>query len=475
MFSSVIVFILGNLKYWISIPISIILTIALIKAILNSPKMKTSLFSSKPKLICVLAIIILWIICSGIGGFIWQNRWDHKFRNAVFRDLVFNKWPVVQGDKALCYYLGFWMIPAVFGKMFGLVAGYAFQTFWAIIGTILTFGMICQFVKKVSVKNLIILILFSGLDVILFFMFSKLSFSETLLQVLKGEHLENLTIYFQGSSITTTVFWVYNQTIPFWVGMMLLLLQKNVKSIVYIYSLMFLYSPFPVVGIAPLMVYFVFRKQENIEEKNILKNMLLKIKNVITFENVASLFIFIIVALFFKSNIAAGKVELLKPDIKILFLFGMYFLSEYIIYILLLYRYNKKDKILGILLITVFFYSFIKVGGGKDFSMRTNIPLIFYMSLVVMKQLQRKDVSKVINALLIAVLCIGAVTPATEFIRTFSHELIQVRIKGTEFSRNEELDTVFDKEKNECYKNFIADRDSIFFKYLAKQNEDKDE
>ena len=41
-------------------------------------------------------------------------------------------------------------------------------------------------------------------------------------------------------------------------------------------------------------------------------------------------------------------------------------------------------------------------------------------------------------------------------------------IKGIESAKSDSLTTIFDEENNECYDNFIADTNSIFYKYLAK-------
>ena len=468
LFSSVLLFLIGNVRSIISIPLSILLLIALYKAIKNSPKMKVRLFENK-KIMIIIVLIIGWVLLSGIGGFIWQNSWDHKFRNALFRDLVFHNWPVVQGNRALCYYFGFWLPAAIFGKFFGLTAGYAFQVIWAIIGIFTAFGLMCQYLGKVKIRNLIIFALFSGLDIVLFLIFSKPTIMQTITTILNGTHLEWATTYFQASSNTTALFWVYNQIIPFWLGMMLLLLQKNNRSIAFIYALMLLYCPFPLVGLAPVMVYFVFRKQENINEKNIFKNIYKKIKNVCTFENIVAIFLALILALFFKSNLATNKINFLSIDKNILFSFIMYFFFEYIIYLIFIYKNNKKDPILFILLITMAVYSFIKLGGGADFSMRTNFPLIFYIMLLVMSDLQNNNMNKLKKALLICILCIGAITPMTEFIRTLRNEKAILISKNFESARSGGLETIFDQEHNDCYENFVADRDSIFFKYLAKK------
>ena len=53
------------------------------------------------KLAWMLALVLLWVLLAGVGGFVWQNPWDHKFRNAVFQDLVNRPWPVRQDGLGL--------------------------------------------------------------------------------------------------------------------------------------------------------------------------------------------------------------------------------------------------------------------------------------------------------------------------------------------------------------------------------------
>lgn len=107
LFTSVAIFLLGNVKYIISIPVTLILLIAVIKAIFNAPKMEVKLCENYKKSGIILLIIIIWVFFSGVGGFVWQNIWDHKFRNAIFMDLVGKSWPVIQDGRELCYYFGY--------------------------------------------------------------------------------------------------------------------------------------------------------------------------------------------------------------------------------------------------------------------------------------------------------------------------------------------------------------------------------
>ena len=457
LFSSLAIFLLGNVKLIISIPIVCILLIALVKAMKNAPIMKLNLFANKKKLIFIFMLIIFWVFFSGVGGFIWQNM-----------DLVNKSWPVIENGKALCYYLGFYLPSALVGKILGLQAGYLFQCIWAILGISIAFVMLCEYLNKVRIRNIFIFIFFSGLDVFLYWIFSGFSFGQLMNNIIFGAHLELATEYFNSSSNTTLLFWLYNQIVPFWVGMMLLLQQKNSKSVVWIYSLMLLYSPFPLVALAPVIVYFIFKNdtEEKIKEKIVIKNIVIKIKNACTFENIAAIFIIVLVGLFFKSNLATGKIGFLKINATVIFKYICYIFFEYLIYLVFICKDNEKDPILNILLITTFLLPFILLGNSYDFAWRTCIPLAFYIMILIMKKLEDKNTSKKIKICIVIILCLGAITPMTEFIRTSRNE-IKV-LNGEIPTRSDGLKSVFIKSENECYDNFIGDTQSIFYKYFAK-------
>lgn len=476
-FSSVFIFIIGNVKYVISIPMSILLIIALYKVLKNAPDVDMKVFQNKKVLVGIFIIIALWVIFSGIGGFIWQNTWDHKFRNAVFKDLVNYSWPVVNGEFGLCYYLGFWLPSALVGKILGLCAGYMFQVIWAFIGVATAFLMICQYLKKTKISNLLIMIFYSGLDVFLFYIFSKLTCADATAQMMGGKHIELITTFFNSSSNTTLLFWLYNQIIPFWIGMMLLLLQTNNKSIVFIFGLLLLYCPFPLVALVPVIIYMVFKNynsrvykdyMEKYKPKNKIYELVYKFKMALSFENIVAIPIVIIVGLFFMSNVAVSKIGLLDINSTTIFNYSMYVLFEFLIYIALIYKRNYKNPILNILIVVTLLLPFITMGNSYDFARRTCIPLAFYIMLLIMRELQEKDLSYFKKLIIITVLCFGAVTPLTEMMRTYNME--QQVLYGKIEARSDSLPSAFQKEGNECWDNFIATRDSIFYKYIANHN-----
>lgn len=466
----VIIFLVGNVKLFISIPLSVLLIGVLFKTLKNFPKIETKLWDNKYRTIIIAFIIFAWVMFSGVGGFIWQNVFDHKFRNAFFVDLVNRPWPVIIGNKALVYYSGFWMPAVLVGKIFGLTAGYAFQVFWAFLGIFIAFFMICEYLKKVKVRNLLILIFYSGLDILMVYINNRLllkpEYAMEISEIFKNAtHIELTFFVFNSSSNTTLLFWLYNQIVPFWVGMMLLLKCQSTKSIGFIYALMLLFSPFPLVPLTFVVLYFIFRKNEEIVEKNLIKNAFKKIKYAISFDNIVSSILLAIIVIYFKSNISVNKLQLLELKQNTFLEFAIYFIFEYVVYLVFIIKKNYKDPILYILGALTIFMPFITLGNSYDFAWRTCIPFAFYIMLLVMKEFNSDNTHKFVKVILFLVLAVGAVTPFLEFERTYMHEKDVLRDR--DIARSTELNTSFN-ELSECYTNFIGMTDSIFYKYLAK-------
>ena len=177
--------------------------------------------SDKIMLLVIVGLIVLWAYFFSVGGFVWQNE-DHNWRNRIFELLVTEKWPVVMDatdiytgetrSAVMTYYLGFWLPAAVVGKLFGLKAGFAFQLIWLILGLLLVFELLSVFLKKYSLKYLVIFVLFSGLDIAgLFFT------TGTPGTIPFPDHIERWSGAFQYSSNTTLLFWVFNQAIYAWI------------------------------------------------------------------------------------------------------------------------------------------------------------------------------------------------------------------------------------------------------------------
>ena len=115
-------------------------------------------------LLLFVIIAFIWCFCGGIGYF-YHQPFDYHFRNAVFRDLINFEWPVFY-DKAntpMVYYMAFWLIPALVGKLLVLcganfegafLGANVFLLMYAVLGTVLIFvGLVLLLVPNNKVKN----------------------------------------------------------------------------------------------------------------------------------------------------------------------------------------------------------------------------------------------------------------------------------------------------------------------------------
>lgn len=463
------IFVIGWLKPLIAIPVIILLLYAfwVFKSNIQPEVSSSAPIKVSKKTVLIIFAIICWVVYSGVGGFVWQNAWDHKFRNALFSDLVSKPWPVIEGNSGLCYYIGFWMPAALCGKLFNIEVGYFFQTIWACIGVLLSVFLVFKYVGAQKFRILILFVFFSGLDVLLYISKGVVS-GQTLLSLMislfAGQHIELTAYYFNSSSNTTLIFWLYNQIVPFWVGFMTILTQKKNKGIFFILVLMLFFCPFPCVTLIPVVAFLYFMHQVHINKLN--NSFWAIIKKFLSVENLCLIPVAFVLAMYYASNIAVSKISVLQLSVKTIVIFAVSFICEFGLYLLFVYLENKKDAILNMLIISTVVCSFIVMGNSYDFAWRTCIPLAFYIMLLLAKKISLISVRSTTAALLITILLLGAVTPVTEFIRTARNEVLV--LQGEASARSDSLPTVFTHENNECYDNFIGDRESFFFNYLGK-------
>lgn len=455
LFIPVLIFFLGWLHWYLSVPLCLLMFFCLYKTILSTDG--TILSMSWQKLFFILLILLCWSVLSGVGRYVWQNE-DHYWRNAIFNDLVNYDWPVINGNYSLCYYFGYWLPAALMGKLFSSIAvGNVFLLLWTWLGMSFFYFLISDYLKKVKIGILFILIFFSGIDL---FGYSALylkthSFSNLLWDLTTFPHLEWSHIPFQASSISTLLFWVFNQAVPFFVGMMLLLLNKNWKFAPFQYSLLLIFSPFPFVGFAPVMVYWGIKERQKTGWGTFLKKNL-------TLENLAAILIILTVGLFYLSNIAAGESGFRTPTSKYLF----YLLTQYVIYFFFILKANGRDPLLWIMFVTCLVLSLVNLGESTDFCMRTNIPLTIYLMLLVMKYIYTINIAKRVKTLLIIVFMLGAITPFFEIARTIRETYVCIS-EGKNWERKYSMDdSIFDKKL--IGPNFLGREDSLFNKYLMK-------
>ena len=470
----VMIFLLGWVKCVVSIPVCLAIVYSLIRSIQNAAPSGIRLTEHKSKLFVLLAILLVWVLLAGIGGVAWQNRWDHMYRNAIFHDLVRYDWPVVnlqQADpRTLCYYLGFWLPSALIGKLFGDTAGYLFQIVWAYFGVVLSFGLLSEFVKNVSFKTVLFLLFFSGLDILpfVFYQLHAGNLSVLLPMLLHGDHIELSLYQFNASSNTTLLFWLYNQTIPFWVGFLLLLREQNNRNRLFTYMLLLLFAPFPTLALAPLLVY-QFLQQPSSECNSFASRAEGLLHSAVTVENATGLIACALLALYFAGNASANHLHLLTINTNTLVHFGLYLATEFLVYLAFVSPQAKKDKVLWILFSTMLVFSFVQMGKSYDFAWRTSIPASFYLMLLLLRWLQSCSASIRWKKWLFAlVFLIGCVTPLMEFVRTTENTFACYSGVSQESLTSDAMNSIFDQTEDPFYENFIGKPDSLFSQYLQK-------
>lgn len=472
-----IIFMLGWVKLCISIPLTIILLFCLLKVFKDSPSFWMPSWDKDTiiKVLFIIGIIAIWVYYSGVGKQVFQNS-DHIQRNAVFNILVEYKWPIknykivgknmtTANATSLIYYIGFWLPAALVGKKFGLLAGYYAQWIWAFLGILLVYYFICAIREKVVLWPLLILLFFSGLDIIGIFLTGT-----NIGDLTPRWHIEWWCGAYQYSSMTTQLFWVFNQAIPAWLCTMLAYVQKTNQNIVFILACSMLSSTFPFVGLLLLCLFWCFTRQYDLH--NIPKTQKRKryfqflIKDTCTFQNVVGGGCIGILSFLYLIGNRSGNLilsESVCPNSmkNSLSKYMLFIIIEIGIYVILLYKDNQHNKLFYFVVVCLCIIPPIKVGYSSDFCMRASIPALFILMLIVIDTLEKSWKRKGYG--IFVGLIIGSVTPLMEFRRTVSETFSRID-SGVQI---EEIDDEPVHILNSL--NFAGDIDnSIFFKYFVK-------
>ncbi|MEZ0484819.1 hypothetical protein [Fibrella aquatica] len=247
----ILIFLLGWIKLYISIPLALLLITGIwsyLKDTYSEIRNEDTTLSMW-KLISVSILAFVWVYLSGIGGYSNQD-WDHNFRNAVFADMINYSWPIyykfspaidldfLAGNYAgLNYYLTFWLPAALIGKAYGTNAANAALLVWSFIGILLALFLLFRLLNyKMIVLSTIVFILWSGLDVL-----GKLIIQRHIVGL--SEAIE-MYFYYSYTSFTTDLFNVFNQVVPTWIITLWVLNYKKKIPILPI-GMLFAYAPFP--------------------------------------------------------------------------------------------------------------------------------------------------------------------------------------------------------------------------------------
>lgn len=472
-----LIFLFGWLRPLYAVLLGGILIAGFVLAWNTAPEMDVSGICRKnlPKLLGVAAVAALWMYLSGIGGFAYQN-FDHQWRTAILDKLVNNDWPVIIDDPygnfehpaALIYYFALWLPAALIGKGFGMEAAQTVLFWWCLIGVLLCFTLILGLCKKVSVWIVLGFVCFSGLDAVGDFLLHN----STNYLWFTGNHIEYWIYGYQMSSMSTQLLWVFNQAIPAWIITLLLLHQKDNRSVIFIYSFSFLSCTLPAIGMLPILACIGIRRIVRMYDKDkpFRENIRPILRDALTFQNLCTGMLMALLSyLFIKSNTQSAN-GFQKIDIPHqLMCYLVFCFLEFVIYYLVIYRAHSRNALYWVSFLTLLVVPWIRVGYFADFIMRASIPALVVLFVLVMQAFLRFRAEKAHKAFaaLLIVFLLGSLTAYHELNRTLYNTVEHAKDSAVSLTADE-----IDLIEGSTRTNFFGEiQDSFFFRYLAKTPE----
>ena len=436
--------------------------------------------------LCLLAVVAcaaLWTSLSGIGGMFYQNE-DHYGRNAIFHDLLNHEWPVYfEGTScALTYYIAYWLLPALVGKgvaallgagaLWGAANAALFvQTVWFLV---LIFLMLLSLARADTLPRvclaLLCFVLFSGMDGLM------AAFMDDW-----NNQIEWWAGTYQFSSHTTCLFWVYNQSTPAWLAVMLLMMHPaDIGSFALIGLAALPFSPMPFLGLAVFFFALAARHLARaVRAHGPARGLRDTLEACLTARNLlACLCLAPVFALYFSANQASADAPL-RADMffyatqspKHIVRLLLFDLIEFGALALVLGARFRRHPLFFIALVTLLIAPVLQIGYKFDFSMRFSIPGLTLLSVLCVHMLVgalRERRGRYPAAVLALLLAIGAITPMLEFERG----AYKVMLAGTNFMYADPYGTVMHPDAD-TYNFVCEDVDAAFFyRHLARKGPD---
>lgn len=435
-----LVFFAGWVKLLFSVPLSIVLIGSLIFA-LRKDEDKRQLKIKIPELILIAVVVIAWCFLIGIGGFTASKN-DLFWRNPIYGDLIYKHWPVkYKGDMkglSLSYYIGYWMVPGAFTKLFKGLGKDAAWTIgrYALVGwtSILVFTCVLLLKMYTGAKGFLKTLFI----VLLFVLFSDMDMVQKWVQKIldnPGElndqerHYELMTYCWQYSSMTTQLGWVFNQAVPAWLATLLFLNEKSAKCYALIGLSIMLTSPLPLIGLCVYMLAFAGRQIFRAVREKKLKSA---ITDIVSLSNIlAVLSIFPPVGLYLSSNKASGSTIFALNYVSIHWRsYVALLIGGFAIAVVILFG-KKRIFECSLLLASFLVFPVVFIGNAaydvlndpyakaemSDFCMRVSIPAVVMLLCMIGKYLlENYSFTKDVRSRLLTIfLLLSLMAPYTEF------------------------------------------------------------
>lgn len=481
MYSAVAVFFAGWLKPLWAAEACAVLGIGLFFGLRSwRHGMEDTVYMQKGTL-CMGALLVLFLCWhTGIGAFTGQAG-DWVKHNAVMHDLVEKEWPVIYrtgyGESMLSYYTGFYLLPAIAGKIFGSFrAAELAQYGLTAAGLFLLWILVIRAGEVKGGKNQLLC-----LGLLFVFSSGLLPLGQAVCGSLYPENfpfgshewMNPETVRIQYTSNWSLLKWVPGQAVVPWQATALLLLRPHkTQNYVLVGLPVLLYSGFAMVGLAAMMlaVYLYDIACEGWKQA----------KKAFSASNILLAAVGGILVLYFWGNISGAKPEYLgfhwldygkKPEFYFIFCFFMFGF-----YALLLFKENRRNPLYWITVAALFLYPRFSMGLYNDFTMRASIPALFTFMILILRFLglgEGKEKSLAVRkALLAAGLAVGAIYPFMNLHESITKNEIGMVYRTDGYMTLEQMADPSDGEIPDDFKYNYYTYDlegDFFYKYLAKR------
>lgn len=529
-----LIFFLGFLRPAVGIPAALMLLIAAFFAMRPREGENGAITLAGWQLPLLFCLGALWCFLAGIGNFYYQSE-DWAARNALLRDLIRFEWPVIYANKnsALVYYVGYWLPAALVGKsafLLGATGEVAFGVgnvalfCWSALCVFTVFLLLLLALRATGTRKILaavaIFILFSGLDIL-----GTLCNAAFMGHPIPS-HIEWWAFFFQFSSNTTALFWVFNQAVPSFLATLTLMQERTARSFAFLLLCTLASSPFASVGLGIYMLGIAAVQLWQALKKGEGKRFSCTL---FTPQNCLSLLLIPIFLLYYKTNLAFSMTRPLVFELKhtllavggallvaiallalrllrrrgvrvpflpcyflclLLFLllaplistkarpiYYSFLLLECGVYFLLLFLDCRRDPLYCLTLPILLLSPLVVLGTSADFAMRASLPAITVLSVLCIRVLfanaahllkKGRSLRRVLAFLLVIALALGALTPIFEVARGVSAVCREGKLALVNDSYYT-LSKIFPNGIGSTEKNFIGYdyANTFFFKYLA--------
>lgn len=241
---------------WFRLPVAIVLCGAMVHFTFRSAnwgRLTWNVGYSRQAVLLILAASLAWAAFGGGSHFVYANP-DWVVRDAVLGDLVYAKWPVnyvtPEGANLLLRSaIGYFLPPAVFGKVFGVAHLDLAVYVWTASGALI-FLLLLPLPRQAGIRlalGLLLVVFFSGMD----FVGQSIS-TESLPEFpLRLEWWVPLSY----PSLTGQLLWAPNHCLPIWIGAAVIFRNWNAVELPNLCTAMLpltlVWTPFAAIGLAP--------------------------------------------------------------------------------------------------------------------------------------------------------------------------------------------------------------------------------